>query len=111
MATYEISNYIKLLCIRIDHFESFIVAETNTKSYQEIEAFLERYDGRPGLKVIVVKMNSMEMISFDDVKKIIRNAHVFDYIRMLNSDGHEMIELDENVLSMRPLLKHMLNIE
>ena len=30
MATYEIKNYMKLLCIRIEHFESFIVAEKNT---------------------------------------------------------------------------------
>lgn len=31
MATFEIENYIKLICIRVDHFESYIVDEVNTK--------------------------------------------------------------------------------
>lgn len=29
MALYEIKNYIKLLCIRIDHIESYVVDEVN----------------------------------------------------------------------------------
>ena len=37
MATYEIKNYMKLLCIRVDHFESFLVDEKNTDSIEEIE--------------------------------------------------------------------------
>lgn len=41
MATYEIKNYMKLLCIRIDHFESFLVDEKNTDSIEEIEKFIE----------------------------------------------------------------------
>lgn len=108
MATYEISNYIKLICVRVDHFESFIVSEVNTNSYKEIETFLERYDKREGLKVIIVKMNSMEMITFDDVKKIIKNAHIFDYIRMLNNEGHRMIGTDDTTLGIDTLIKHML---
>ena len=40
MATYEIKNYIKLLCIRIDHFESFIVDEKNTNQIEEIDMII-----------------------------------------------------------------------
>ena len=110
MATYEIRNYIKMLCIRIDHFESFIVDERNCLSVEEIEKFIDRYDNRPGLKTIIIQMNNMEIITFDDVKKIIKNAHVFDYIRHLSSEGHKMLPVtDINKLDVSWLLKHMLS--
>ena len=110
MATYEIKNYVKLICIRVDHFESFIVAEKNTNQIDEIEEFINRYDNRDGLKIVIIQMGNMEMISFDDVKKIIKNAHVFDYIRYLSSEGHKMIPFSEiNKLDVNWLLKHMLN--
>ena len=38
MALYEIKNYIKLLCIRIDHIESYVVDEVN---YSRPTLFLE----------------------------------------------------------------------
>ena len=110
MATYEIKNYIKMLCIRIDHFESFLVDEKNTDSIEEIEEFINRYDNRDGLKIVIIQMENMEMITFDDVKKIIKNAHVFDYIRHLSSEGHKMIPFTEiNKLDVSWLLKHMLS--
>ena len=59
MATYEIKNYIKLLCIRIDHFESFIVAEKNTDKIEEIEEFINRYDNRDGLKIVIIQIGNM----------------------------------------------------
>lgn len=109
MAIYEIKNYIKLLCIRVDHFESFLVAEENTDSLENVEAFIERYDNRPGLKIVMVQMSNMEMITFDDVKKIIHNAHIYDYIRHLVSDGHKMINVtDNNELNLHMLVKYML---
>lgn len=110
MVTYEIKNYIKLLCIRIDHFESFLVAEENTDSLGKVDEFIERYDNRPGLKIVMVQMNNMEIITFDDVKKIIKNAHIFDYIRHLSSEGHKMLKLNDiDKLDMRWLLNHMLS--
>ena len=110
MATYEIKNYMKLLCIRIDHFESFLVDEKNTDSIEEVEKFIEQYDNRDGLKIVIIQMENMEMITFDDVKKIIKNAHVFDYIRHLSSEGHKMIPFTEiNKLDVNWLLKHMLS--
>ena len=109
MVTYEIKNYIKLLCIRVDHFESFLVDEKNTDSIEEVEKFIEQYDNHEGLKIVIIQMDNMEMITFDDVKKIIKNAHVFDYIRHLSSEGHEMIPFTEiNKLDVSWLLKHML---
>ena len=110
MATYEIKNYIKLLCIRIDHFESFIVAEKNTDQIEEIEEFINRYDNRDGLKIAIIQMGNMEMITFDDVKKIIHNAHVFDYMRHLVNDGHEMLALsDVSKTSIDWIVSHMLS--
>lgn len=109
MATYEIENYIKLICIRIDHFESFIVSELNTNSAEEIERFMDRYSNREGLKVIIVKMNSMETITFDEVKKIIKTAHVFDYIRMLNNEGHQMLDTDTSIPGIGAIIKHLIN--
>lgn len=110
MATYEIKNYIKLICLRIDHFESFIVDEKNSSSQEEIEKFIERYNNREGLKIIMIQMNNMEMITFDDVKRIIKNAHVFDYIRKLASEGHKMLPLNNSeIIGIDPILQYMLS--
>lgn len=95
MATYEIKNYIKLLCISINHFESSLVDETNTTSMEDINNFINLYKDKPGLKIVMIEMDNMEMITFDDVKKIIHNAHVFDYLRHLSSDGHRMLPVSE----------------
>lgn len=48
MAVFEIKNYIKLLCIRLNHFESFIEDEVNTTDEKEIEDFINRYKNREG---------------------------------------------------------------
>lgn len=67
---YDIKNYVKLLCIRIDHFESHIVDEQNTTDPKEVEAFIDRYQNREGLKILMIQMANMEMVTFDEVKKI-----------------------------------------
>ena len=46
MALYEIKNYIKLLCIRIDHIESYVVDELNTSDEQKIDEFINTYKHR-----------------------------------------------------------------
>ena len=93
---YQIKNYIKLLCLRVDHFESFVVDEINTTDTKEIEDFINLYQGREGLKILMIQMANMEMVTFDQIKKIIQNAHVFDYIRRLASQGHELIPIEDN---------------
>ena len=93
---YHIENYIKLLCLRVDHFESFVVDEINTTDSKEIEDFVNLYQGREGLKILMIQMANMEMVTFDQIKKVIQNAHVFDYIRRLASQGHELIPIEDN---------------
>ena len=93
---YQIKNYIKLLCLRVDHFESFVVDEINTTDSKEIEDFVNLYQGRDGLKILMIQMANMEMVTFDQIKKVIQNAHVFDYIRRLASQGHELIPIEDN---------------
>lgn len=93
---YQIKNYIKLLCLRVDHFESFVVDEINTTDPKEIEDFINLYQGREGLKILMIQMANMEMVTFDQIKKVIQNAHVFDYIRRLASQGHELIPIEDN---------------
>lgn len=65
---YDIKNYVKLLCIRIDHFESHIVDEKNTTDSKEIEEFIKRYQNRQGLKILMIQMNNMEIVTFDEIK-------------------------------------------
>ena len=107
---YKIKNYVKLLCIRIDHFESQIVDEINTSDPKEIEDFINLYQGREGLKILMIQMSNMEMVTFDQIRKVIQNAHVFDYIRRLASQGHELIPIEDNEkLDMSIYLNYMLN--
>ena len=67
---YKIKNYVKLLCVRIDHFESQIIDEKNTTDAKEIEEFIKRYRNRQGLKILMIQMNNMEIVTFDEIKKI-----------------------------------------
>lgn len=107
---YDIKNYVKLLCIRIDHFESHIVDEKNTTDPKEVEEFINRYQNREGLKILMIQMANMEMVTFDEVKKFIHNAHVFDYIRHLANEEHELIPVkDLGKLDMNLYLNYMLN--
>ena len=107
---YQIENYIKLLCLRVDHFESFVVDEINTTDPKEIEDFINLYQGREGLKILMIQMANMEIVTFDEIKKFIRNAHVFDYIRHLANEGHELIPVkDLGKLDMNLYLNSMLN--
>lgn len=107
---YDIQNYVKLLCIRIDHFESHIVDEQNTTDPKKVEAFIDRYQNREGLKILMIQMANMEMVTFDEVKKFIHNAHVFDYIRHLANERHELIPVkDLGNLDMNLYLNYMLN--
>lgn len=39
-------------------------------------------------------MNTMEIITFDQVKQIIHTAHMFDYLRQLVSGGNKLLQLE-----------------
>lgn len=46
MANFEIKSYIKLLCIRLDHFESYVVDEVNTTDEETIKKFIDTHKNR-----------------------------------------------------------------
>lgn len=109
MSTFEIKNYLKLLCIRLDHFESYVVDELNTIEHEKIEQFLNLHKNRKGVKILIFEMNSQEMITFEEIQKYIHTAHVFDYMRQLITDGHRLISVeDTNNESIGVFIKHML---
>lgn len=109
MAVYEIKNYMKLLCLRVDHFQTIVVDEINSDDYQEIEEFINRYDNRSGLKIIMIQMNNEEVFTFDEIKRVIHNVHVFDYIRQIVADGHQMIPITQlKSIGINLLMKYML---
>lgn len=37
---FEIKNYVKLICLRLDHYESFIEDEVNTDCISDINNFI-----------------------------------------------------------------------
>ena len=109
MATYEIKNYIKLLCLRVDHFQTILEDEVNTRDMADIENFIERYDNRKGLKIIMLEMNTEEMFTFDELKRVIHNVHVFDYIRNIVADGNKMLPVEQlQSIGINLLMKYML---
>ena len=84
MALYEIKNYIKLLCIRIDHIESYVVVELNTSDEQKINEFINTYKHRKGLKILIFEMtDEAHMITYEQMQSFIHTLHVFDYIRQI----------------------------
>lgn len=109
MSTFEIKNYLKLLCIRLDHFESYLVDELNTTEIDKVQSFFDLHKDRKGTKILVFEMNSLEMITFDEIQKYIHTAHVFDYMRQLITDGHNLLSVDSpNNESIGTFIKHML---
>lgn len=112
MTTCEIKDYIKLLSIRVDMFETYLIEEKNTNDANEIEEFIKKYSSYPGVKVIMIEMISMEMITFDQIKKVIHEAHVLDYIKRLVSDGNKLIASvdDKAGTNIGSIVKYMLNV-
>lgn len=109
MANFEIKSYIKLLCIRLDHFESYVVDEVNTTDEETIKKFIDTHKNRKGTKILLFEMNTMDMITFDEIQNIIHNAHVFDYMRQLISDGHKLLSIEDmNNASIGSFIKYML---
>lgn len=94
MPTFEIKNYLKLLCIRLDHFESYLIDELNTTDIEKIQSFFNLHKNRKGTKILIFEMNSLEMTTFEEIQKYIHTAHIFDYIKQLVTDGHSLLSVD-----------------
>ena len=98
MALYEIKNYIKLLCIRIDHIESYVVDELNTSDEQEINEFIKTYKHRRGLKILIFEMaDDVHIITYEQMQSFIHTLHVFDYIRqVIENESNKLIVINDS---------------
>ena len=98
MAFYEIKNYIKLLCIRIDHIESYVVDEINTSDEKEINDFIKTYKHRKGLKILIFEMaDDVHIITYEQMQSFIHTLHVFDYIRqVIENDINRFVAIGDN---------------
>lgn len=102
MALYEIKNYIKLLCIRIDHIESYMVDELNTSDEQEINDFIKMYKHRKGLKILIFEMNDeAHIVTYEQMQSFIHTLHVFDYIRqVIENETNKFIVINNDDTSL-----------
>lgn len=98
MALYEIKSYIKLLCIRVDHIESYVVDELNTSDEKEINDFIKMYKHRKGLKILIFEMeDDVHVITYDQMQSFIHTLHVFDYIRkLIENDTNKFVAIGSN---------------
>lgn len=112
MSKFDIKNYIKLLCIRLDHFESYLIDEVNTTDEKTIENFINLHKKHKGTKILIFEMNTMELITFEEVQKYIHTAHIFDYMRHLIEDGHDLLSVEDvDGASIGSLIKYMLEVK
>lgn len=98
MALYEIKNYIKLLCIRIDHIESYVVDELNTSDEKEINDFIKMYKHRKGLKILIFEMaDETHVITYEHMQSFIHTLHVFDYIRqIIENETNKLVVVNDS---------------
>ena len=98
MALYEIKNYIKLLCIRIDHIESYVVDELNTSDEKEINDFIKMYKHRKGLKILIFEMtDEAHIITYEQMQSFIHTLHVFDYIRqIIKNETNKLVVVNDS---------------
>ena len=98
MALYEIKNYIKLICIRIDHIESYVVDELNTSDEKEINDFIKMYKHRKDLKILIFEMtDESHMITYEQMQSFIHTLHVFDYIRqIIENETNKLVVVNDS---------------
>ena len=98
MALYEIKNYIKLLCIRIDHIESYVVDELNTSDEKEINDFIKMYKHRRGLKILIFEMSDdVHIITYEQMQSFIHTLHIFDYIRqIIENETNKLVVVNDS---------------
>ena len=98
MALYEIKNYIKLLCIRIDYIESYVVDELNTSDEKEINDFIKMYKHRRGLKILIFEMSDdVHIITYEQMQSFIHTLHVFDYIRqIIKNETNKLVVVNDS---------------
>lgn len=109
---FKIKNYIKLICLRLDHYESYIEDEMNTDSISDINDFVNKHRSEEGVKILMFEMNNTEMTSLNDARKYVRNIHAFDYIRGLVDSGHILVTANQNdQMSIDEIINHLIEIK
>ncbi len=58
---FEIKNYVKLICLRLDHYESFIEDEVNTDCISDINNFILKHKNEEGVKILIFEMKNMRI--------------------------------------------------
>ena len=98
MTLYKIKNYIKLLCIRVDHLESYVVDEINTSDEQEINEFIKTYKYRKGVKILIFEMeDEAHVVTYEQMQSFIHTLHVFDYIRkIIENESNKFVAISNN---------------
>ncbi len=81
-------GYIKLIAIDVGHLESTIADEKNTNLQSDIDNFKEKYSNCPWIKCFVFHILDDCQITFSDYQKVIKNIHMFDYMRDLLKNKH-----------------------
>ena len=89
------------------------IYKNNTVNKEEdIDNFLALHRNRKGVKILIFKMNTMEMITFEQVKDIIHTAHMFDYLRQLISDGNQLLQVEDiDKIPISTFIKYLATIE
>lgn len=109
---FEIKNYIKLICLRLDHYESYIEDEVNTDNISDINDFVQKHRGEEGIKILMFEMKDMKMVTIQDARKCVKNVHAFDYIRNLLASGHTLVTSDEiEKMSIGEIVSYMLDFK
>mgnify|MGYP004521351811 FL=1 len=109
---FKIKNYIKLICLRVDHYESYIEDEVNTDNISGINDFIIKHRNEEGIKILMFEMSDMRMTSLEDARKYVRNIHAFDYIRGLIDSGHILVTANQNdQMSIDEIINHLIEIK
>ena len=109
---FKIKNYIKLICMRVDHYESYIEDEVNTDCISDINDFVIKHRGEEGVKLLMIEMKDMRMTTINEVRKYIQDVHVFDYIRNLLNSGHKLVTADEvKEMSIGEIVEYLLDFK
>ena len=107
---FEIKNYVKLICLRLDHYESFIEDEVNTDSISDINNFILKHKNEEGVKILIFEMKNMRMTTISQAREYIQHLHAFDYIRGLIESGHDLITSDQvDKMSIGEIITYMLD--
>ena len=110
MNEFKIKNYIKLICLRVDHYESYIEDEKNTDNISDINDFVNKHREEEGIKIMMIEMKDMKMVTINEVRKYIKNVQAFDYIRNLIDDGNHLVTSEEvKKMSIGDIVIHMLD--